>query len=79
MDEGGDIWILPDVIWRQMSADAQVDAMLNIMKERKPLFWWAERSQISKSIGPFLRKRMLEEEEHTFCSIIRSDPRSRTR
>ena len=72
VDEDGDIWILPDVIWRQMSADAQVDAMLNMMKERKPLFWWAERSQISKSIGPFLRKRMLE--EHTFCSIIEVIP-----
>ena len=37
-----------------------------------PIFWWAERSHISKSIGPFLRKRMLE--THTFCSLIEMQP-----
>ena len=36
------------------------------------LFWWAERGHISKSIGPFLRKRMLE--THTFCSLIEMQP-----
>jgi predicted phage terminase large subunit-like protein len=44
-----------------------VDAMLDIMKRHKPLMWWAERGHISKSIGPFLRKRMIE--EGIFCAI----------
>ena len=43
-----------------------------MMKAHKPLFWWAERGHISKSIGPFLRKRMLE--THTFCSLIEMQP-----
>jgi len=43
-----------------------------MMKLHRPLFWWAERSHISKSIGPFLRKRMLE--THTFCSLIEMQP-----
>jgi hypothetical protein len=31
------------------------------MKRWKPLVWWAEGGHISKSIGPFLFKRMREE------------------
>jgi len=31
------------------------------------LIWWAERGHISKSIGPFLRKRM--QEEQIYCAI----------
>jgi predicted phage terminase large subunit-like protein len=46
--------------------------MLRMMKLHKPLFWWAERGHISKSLGPFLRKRMLE--THTFCSLIEMQP-----
>jgi hypothetical protein len=31
------------------------------MKRWKPIVWWAEGGHISKSIGPFLHKRMREE------------------
>jgi hypothetical protein len=38
-----------------------VEAMLAMGSgKNRPLVWWAERGHISKSIGPFLRKRMLE-------------------
>jgi predicted phage terminase large subunit-like protein len=70
MDEN--IWVLPDLVWRTMTAEQTTEAMLRMMKAHKPLFWWAERSHISKSIGPFLRKRMLE--THTFCSLIEMQP-----
>ena len=72
IDEDDNIWVLPDVIWRNMNAEQTVEAMLQIIRQRKPLYWWAERSHISKSIGPFLRKRMLE--TGLFCTIIEVTP-----
>ena len=59
--ENGDIWVLPDVWWRREQTDVVAEAMLNIMRIHKPLMWWAENGHISKSIGPFLRQRMMEE------------------
>jgi predicted phage terminase large subunit-like protein len=72
VDKDDTIWVLPDCVWRQMTAEQTTESMLRMMKLHKPLFWWAERSHISKSIGPFLRKRMLE--THTFCSLIEMQP-----
>jgi predicted phage terminase large subunit-like protein len=72
VDENDHIWVLSDCVWRSMTAEQSTEAMLRIMKAHRPLFWWAERSHISKSIGPFLRKRMLE--THTFCSLIEMQP-----
>lgn len=47
--------------WRRMSADVAVEAMLVMGGgSQRPLLWWAEKGHISMSIGPFLRKRMLE-------------------
>lgn len=62
VDRQGDIWVLPDVWWRKADAATVVEAMLTMIRRRRPLIWWAERSHISRSIGPFLRKRMLEEQ-----------------
>lgn len=67
VDQWNDIWILPDVIWKKLESDKAVNAMLAIMRARKPLFWWAEKGHISKSIGPFLRQRMRE--SNTFVAI----------
>jgi predicted phage terminase large subunit-like protein len=72
VDEDDNIYVLPDTVVRRMEAASQVEAMLTLIRNRRPLFWWAERSQISKSLGPFLRKRMLE--EGTFCSIVEVTP-----
>jgi len=72
VDEDSTIWILPDLVWRQMSAEQAVEAMIRLMRAHKPVFWWAEKSHISKAIGPFLRKRMLETK--TYCSIIEMQP-----
>lgn len=72
VDENDNIYVLPDVFWRHAAADTAVDAMLKIMQERKPLFWWAERGHITKAIGPFLRKRMGE--EGVYASIIELTP-----
>jgi predicted phage terminase large subunit-like protein len=72
IDKDENIWVLPDLIWRAMTAEQTTEAMLRMMRAHKPLFWWAERSHISKSIGPFLRKRMLE--TSTFCTLIEMQP-----
>jgi predicted phage terminase large subunit-like protein len=71
VDEDDTLWVL-DAIWRNMNAEHTVDAMLKMIREHRPLYWWAERSHISKSIGPFLRKRMLETQ--TYATIIEVQP-----
>src|SRR3990167_4129326 len=55
------VWIPPDIVWRRCETDVLVDEMLDQMRRHKPLVWFAERDHISKSIGPFLTKRMAEE------------------
>jgi predicted phage terminase large subunit-like protein len=72
IDEDDNIWVLPDVIWRMMTSEQATEAMLLLMNKHKPMYWWAERSHISKSIGPFLRKRMMETK--TYCTIIEVTP-----
>lgn len=72
VDEHDNIWVLPDVWWRGEDANVVVEAMLAAIRRHKPLFWWAERGVISKSLGPFLRKRM--QEEQTYASIVEITP-----
>jgi len=67
-----DIYIL-ECVWKKMPADVAVEAMLAMMQgNMKPIMWWAERGHISKSIGPFLRKRMLE--TGTYINITEVTP-----
>jgi len=68
VDASGDIWILPDVWWKVAGSNESVEAMLALAKRRQPLFWWAERGHISKSILPFLNARMRE--ESVYVSIV---------
>ena len=67
LDEHDNIWVMPDVWWRRARTDAVCDGMLALMRKYKPMWWWAERGHISKAIGPFLRKRM--QEENIYCAI----------
>lgn len=60
VDEEGDIWVLPDIAWGRYDASDQVEEMLAQIQRHKPIFWWAEQGHISKSIGPFLRRQMVE-------------------
>ncbi len=71
VDSFGDLYIL-DVWWEKAGSDKQVDAMLRLAKQWKPLLWFAEKGHISKAIGPFLRKRM--QEERTYFSIEEVTP-----
>lgn len=50
-------------LWRQQTtSDKWIEAFCNLCKEWKPLGWAEEIGQISKSIGPYLVKRMRERE-----------------
>ena len=71
VDEEDDIYIL-DCWWERQGANKVVEAMLELIKKWKPLVWWAEKGHISKAIGPFLRKRMME--THTHCAVHEVTP-----
>lgn len=72
VDKRGVSYLLPQTIWRRMDAEQSVEAMLGLIRMYRPLYWWAERGHITKSIGPFLRRRMRE--EGVFCSVIEVQP-----
>lgn len=72
LDRQDNIYLL-DVIWKRMRTDEAVEAMLTMAGgNMKPLLWWAERGHISKSIGPFLYKRM--EETGTYINMVEVTP-----
>lgn len=81
IDENDDIWILPDVVWDRMETDAIVEAMLVQFKTHSPMLWWMESELISKSFGPFLRKRMQEESIYTAIDpvTVSKDKKARAR
>ena len=60
VDKQHNIYIL-DAWWQKKPTDVVVEAMIQMLGATpRPLIWWAEKGHISKSIGPFLRKRMSE-------------------
>lgn len=59
-----DIYIMPKIFWRRAPTDIVGEAMLDMAHDQKPLLWWAGRDHITKSMGPFLRKRMNERETY---------------
>jgi predicted phage terminase large subunit-like protein len=67
IDENDEIWVLPDLIWERMETDEVVESLLWQMRTHTPMVWWAENDVIRKAIGPFLRKRMMEEK--VYCMI----------
>lgn len=72
IDRQSNIWVL-DCFRAKVAADKAVETMLAMASgKQKPLLWWAERGHISKSIGPFLRKRMLE--TGTYINMVEVTP-----
>lgn len=72
LDAQENIYLL-DCIWKKMPTDEAVEAMLTMADgNMRPLLWWAEKGHISKSIGPFLKKRMLE--TGTFINLVEVTP-----
>lgn len=72
IDKDSNLWIMPDLLWGRYPVDRVVERMIDLMALYKPIHWWAERGHISKSIGPFLRKRMAE--RNVWASIFEVTP-----
>lgn len=70
VDDRDDVWILPDVEWAKMETDATVERLIAQMKRHEPMTWWMESELISKSFGPFLRKRMAEDRVYTYIKPV---------
>jgi predicted phage terminase large subunit-like protein len=64
-----------------METDGIVEAMLAQFKAHRPALWWMESENISKSFGPFLRKRMHEEKIYVAIDpvTVSKDKKSRAR
>lgn len=70
VDEEDNIWILPDLVWDQMETDRTVEELLMSFRKHTPSCHWLESELISKSFGPFLRKRMIEERIYTLIDPV---------
>lgn len=70
VDSYDNIWVLPDLIWDRMQTDRTVEELLLQFKIYRPQLWWMESELISKSFGPFLHKRMLEERIYTTIDTV---------
>lgn len=79
IDENDDIWVLPDLVMERMQTDKTVEELIRAMREHKPSIWWMESELISKSFGPFLRKRMVETSTYTMIDPVTPTKDKKTR
>lgn len=68
----GLLWILPDVVWDRIGSKRCIEEMLKLTTNRKPLFWWAEKGHITKSLLPLLQDRMMD--SRTYVNIVEVTP-----
>jgi predicted phage terminase large subunit-like protein len=59
LDEKGYLWIF-DIIRERMDAQEIVEMLLSLERKWNPIAISMEKGQIEKSVGPFLRQRMLD-------------------
>jgi predicted phage terminase large subunit-like protein len=70
--KNGYLYIHPDLVWDRIGTKRAVEEMLRMGSKYKPLYWWAEKGHISKSLLPFLQDRMMDERK--FFNIIQVTP-----
>lgn len=75
----GDLWVLPDVFWDKVETNETVEEIIRQMKTHRPGLWWMEDELISKSFGPFLKKRMQEESCYFTIDPVRPSKDKQTR
>lgn len=73
------IWVLPDLVWEHMETDRAVEELIVQMRRHRPAVWWMESELVSKSFGPFLRKRMHETRTYTAVDPVSPTKEKRTR
>lgn len=66
----GNLWLLPDLYWKQKLADESVEEVVGFIKTHRPLRGFWEKGQIAKAVGPFLEKRMMEEGAYTVMEAL---------
>ena len=71
VDHRGTIWILPDIVWDKLAPLETVSTMIDLMRRRRPITWWAEDEKITKAIGPFLNIAMQEAGVYSFVEPIK--------
>ena len=60
IDPSDVIWILPTTWWERSDTLEMTEKWIDLIRDNKPVYWWAARDMISGSIKPFLLKRMRE-------------------
>jgi predicted phage terminase large subunit-like protein len=60
VDQADNIYVI-DLYREQALSDEWVEAVIGMMRKYKPRHWAEERGQILNTVGPFLKKRMREE------------------
>lgn len=78
VDKNGDIYIL-DCVWERIDAQQQVEKMIGLMRKWKPQYWWAEKQHMGQALGPFLRKRKMEEGVNTVIEEVHASKDKETR
>lgn len=68
----GQLWILPDVVWKRIGSKECIEAMLTLAKRRQFIYWWAEDGHITKSLLPLIQDRLMD--ERTFINIVPVKP-----
>lgn len=66
IDASDTIWILPETAWDRSDTLVMTEKMIELMATKKPVIWFAAKDQISGSIGPFLKKRMREQQVYAY-------------
>jgi predicted phage terminase large subunit-like protein len=70
IDGNDNLWVLPSVWWKRGDAEAQINAMLDIMRREEPLRWWGEKGHILQSIGPALNRKMRDSRTYTTFEMV---------
>ncbi|BAQ16097.1 phage terminase large subunit [Methyloceanibacter caenitepidi] len=79
VDENDVIWVLPDLVWERQETDDTVEDLILQFKRHNPQLWWMEDELISKSFGPFLHKRMVEERVFVTIDPVRPSKKKKMR
>lgn len=61
LDEHDVLWCLPDVYWDKKTSDETVEKLIEFGRQYDWMTLFGEKGQITRSVGPFLSKRMMEE------------------
>lgn len=70
VDDKDNIYVMPDIKWGRFETDKTVEHITDQMIRHHPDMWWMESELISKSFGPFLKKRMEERGIYTYLKPV---------